>query len=125
MDKHIFNEDNGLWYELAGDYYLPCLTVPAEEKQSVGVWGQRHKRYLKKYRPALYNALLLSGKLNAYLAGIDQQAQDLMDTIMQQMAEAQEITETLKAADQMTWISKMNNIRASAMEVVDKDLIYA
>lgn len=125
MDKHIFNEDNGLWYELAGDYYLPCLTVPAEEKQSVGVWGQRHKRYLKKYRPALYNALLLSGKLNAYLAGIDQQAQDLMDTIMQQMAEAQEITETLKAADQMTWISKMNNIRASAMEVVDKELIYA
>lgn len=101
MDKHIFNEDNGLWYELAGDYYLPCLTVPAEEKQSVGVWGQRHKRYLKKYRPALYNALLLSGKLNAYLAGIDQQAQDLMDTIMQQMSEAQEITETLKAADQM------------------------
>ena len=124
MDKHIFNEDNGLWYELAGDYYLPCLTVPAEEKQSIGVWGQRHKRYLKEYRPALYNALLLSGKLNAYLAGIDQQAQDLMDTIIQQMAEAQEITETLKATDQMAWIGKMNNIRASAMEVVDKVLIY-
>lgn len=124
MDKHIFNEDNGLWYELAGDYYLPCLTVPAEEKQSVGVWGQRHKRYLKKYRPALYNALLLSGKLNAYLAGIDQQAQDLMDTIMQQMAEAQEITETMKATDQMAWIGKMNNIRVSAMEAVDKELIY-
>ena len=125
MDKYIFNEDNGLWYELSGDYYIPCLTVPAEEKQPVGVWGQRHKRYLKEYRPALYNALLLSGKLNAYLAGIDQQAQDLMDTIMQQMAEAQEITETLKAADQMTWIRKMNNIRASAMEVVDKEIIYA
>ena len=124
MDKHIFNEDNGLWYELAGDYYLPCLTVPAEEKQSVGVWGQRHKRYLKEYRPALYNALLLSGKLNAYLAGIDQQAQDLMDTIMQQMAEAQEITETMKATDQMAWIGKMNNIRVSAMEAVDKELIY-
>ena len=125
MDKYIFNEDNGLWYELSGDYYLPCLTVPAEEKQSVGVWGQRHKRYLKEYRPALYNALLLSGKLNAYLAGIDQQAQELMDTIIQQMAEAQEITEAMKAADQMTWIGKMNNIRASAMEVVDKELIYA
>ena len=125
MDKYIFNEDNGLWYELSGDYYIPCLTVPAEEKQPVGVWGQRHKRYLKEYRPALYNALLLSGKLNAYLAGIDQQAQDLMDTIMQQMAEAQEITETLKATDQMAWIGKMNNIRASAMEFVDKELIYA
>ena len=125
MDQYIFNEDNGLWYELSGDYYLPCLTVPAEEKQSVGVWGQRHKRYLKEYRPALYNALLLSGKLNAYLAGIDQQAQELMDTIIQQMAEAQEITEAMKAADQMTWIGKMNNIRASAMEVVDKEIIYA
>ena len=125
MDKYIFNEDNGLWYELSGDYYLPCLTVPAEEKQSVGVWGQRHKRYLKEYRPALYNALLLSGKLNAYLAGIDQQAQELRDTIIQQMAEAQEITEAMKAADQMTWIGKMNNIRASAMEVVDKEIIYA
>jgi len=124
MDKYIFNEDNGLWYELSGDYYLPCLTVPAEEKQSVGVWGQRHKRYLKEYRPALYNALLLSGKLNAYLAGIDQQAQELMDTIIQQMAEAQEITETMKATDQMAWIGKMNNIRVSAMEAVDKELIY-
>ena len=125
MDKFIFIEDNGLCYELSCDYYLPCLTVPAEEKQSVGVWGQRHKRYLKEYRPALYNALLLSGKLNAYLAGIDQQAQELMDTIIQQMAEAQEITEAMKAADQMTWIGKMNNIRASAMEVVDKEIIYA
>ena len=124
MDKYIFNEDNGLWYELTGDYYLPCLTVPAEEKQSVGVWGQRHKRYLKEYRPALYNALLLSGKLNAYLAGIDQQAQELMDTIIQQMAEAQEITETMKATDQMAWIGKMNNIRVSAMEAADKELIY-
>ena len=124
MDKYIFNEDNGLWYELSGDYYLPCLTVPAEEKQSVGVWGQRHKRYLKEYRPALYNALLLSGKLNAYLAGIDQQAQELMDTIIQQMAEAQEITETMKATDQMAWIGKMNNIRVRAMEAVDKELIY-
>ena len=124
MDKYIFNEDNGLWYELSGDYYLPCLTVPAEEKQSVGVWGQRHKRYLKEYRPALYNALLLSGKLNAYLAGIDQQAQELMDTIIQQMAEAQEITETMKATDQMAWIGKMNNIRVSAMEAVHTELIY-
>ena len=86
--------------------------------------GAAHKRYLKEYRPALYNALLLSGKLNAYLAGIDQQAQELMDTIIQQMAEAQEITETMKATDQMAWIGKMNNIRVSAMEAVDKELIY-
>ena len=99
MDKYIFNEDNGLWYELTGDYYLPCVTAPIEEKQSVSVWGQRHKRYPKEYRPALYNALLLSGNLNVYLASIDQQAQELMETIIQQMAEAQEATETLKATD--------------------------
>ena len=126
MDKYIYDNSNGLWYELQGDYYIPCLELPTEkEERHIGVWGQRHKRYLKEYRPALYNALLLSGKLNAYLAGIDQQAQELMDTIIQQMAEAQEITEAMKAADQMTWIGKMNNIRASAMEVVDKEIIYA
>ena len=101
MDKYIFNEKNGLRYELIGDYYFPCLTAPAEEEQPVGVWGQRHKRYLKEYRPALYNALLLSNKLNDYLADIDQQAQEMMDTIIQQMAEAQGITETMKAADSM------------------------
>ena len=124
MAKSIFEQLGGT-YEQQGDYLLPCLTVPAENEQPIGVWGQRHKRYLKEYRPALYNALLLSGKLNAYLAGIDQQAQELMDTIIQQMAEAQEITEAMKAADQLTWIGKMNNIRASAMEVVDKEIIYA
>ena len=89
MDKCIFDEDNGLWYELIGDYYLPCLTVPAEEEQAVGVWGQRHKRYLKEYRPALYNALLLSGKLNGYLADIDQQAQEMAETLIQKTAERQ------------------------------------
>ena len=123
MTKSIFEQLGGT-YEQQGDYLLPCLTVPAKNEQPIGVWGQRHKRYLKEYRPALYNALLLSGKLNAYLAGIDQQAQELMDTIIQQMAEAQEITETMKATDQMAWIGKMNNIRVSAMEAVDKELIY-
>ena len=107
MDKYIFNETNGLWYELIGDYYFPCLTVPAEKEPLVGVWGQRHKRYLKEYRPALYNALLLSGKLNGYLANIDRQAQEQFDTIIQQMAEAQGITEALKATNQMVWVGSM------------------
>ena len=124
MEKYIFDETNGLWYELAGDYYFPCLTVPAEEEQPVGVWGQRHKRYLKKYRPALYNALLLSGKLNNYLADIDQQAQEMMNVIVQQMVQAQGITEVLKITDQMAWTGKMNNIQASAMEIVSKEIIY-
>ena len=124
MDKYIFNETNGLWYELVGDYYFPCLTVPAEEKQSVGVWGQRHKRYLKEYRLCLYNALLLSGKLNSYLADIDQQAQERLDTIIEQMALSQGITEALKAADQMAWVKRMNNIRSGAAEVVNIEIIY-
>ena len=125
MDKYIFNETNGLWYELVGDYYFPCLTVPAEEEQPVGVWGQRHKRYLKEHRPALYNALLLSGKLSNYLADIDRQAQEMLDTTIWQMTQAQGITEALKANNQMAWVGKMNNIRASAVEIVEQKIIYA
>lgn len=125
MDKYIFDKNNGLWYELVDDYYLPCLTVPAEEEQPVGVWGLRHRRYLKEYRPSFYNALLLSGKLNGYLADIDQRAQELFDTIIQQMALAQGITERLKATDQMAWVGKMNNLRASATEFVNTEIIYS
>ena len=125
MDKYIFNENNGLWYELVGYYYFPCLAVPAEEEQPIGVWGQRHKRYLKEHRPALYNALLLSGKLDSYLADIDQQAQEMMNLIVQQMAQAQGITEALKSTDQMAWVGKMNNIQASATEIVNEEIIYA
>ena len=102
----------------------PYLTVPAGEEQPVGVWGQRHKRYIKEYRLALYNALLLNGNLNIYLANIDQRAQELFDTIIQQMAHAQGITETLKATDQMVWVGKMNNLRASAREIVNNEIIF-
>ncbi len=125
MDKYIFNETNGLWYELIGDYYFPCLTVPAEEEQPVGVWGQWHRRYLKEHRKALYISLQLSGKLNGYLADIDQQAQEMLDSMIEQMIQAQGITEVLKATDQMTWVGRMNNIQASAMEIVNKKIIYA
>ena len=101
------------------------LTVPAEEGQPVGVLGQRHKRYLKEHRPALYNALLLSGKLSNYLADIDRQAQEMLDTTIWQMTQAQGITEALKANNQMAWVGKMNNIRASAVEIVEQKIIYA
>lgn len=122
MDKYIFDKNNGLWYELIGDYYFPCLTVPAEE-QPVGIWGQRHRQYLKNHRSALYNALLLSGKLNSYLADIDRQAKKMMDTIIRQMAEAQGITEALKVANQMEWVSQMNSIRDIAKEIVYSEFI--
>lgn len=125
MDKYIFDETNGLWYELVDDYYFPCLTVPPEEEQPVGIWGQRHKRYIKEYRKARYTSLLLSGRLNSYLADIDQQAQERLDTIIQQMTQAQGITEALKATDQMAWVGRVNNIRASATEIVNKEIIYA
>ncbi len=125
MDKYIFNENNGLWYELVGDYYFPCLAVPAEEEQPVGVWGQRHKRYLKEHRPALYNALLLSGKLDSYLADIDQQAQEMMNSLVHQLARAQGVTETLKDVEQMVWVGSMNNILESATEIVNTQIIYA
>ena len=124
MDKCVFNETNGLWYELIGDYYLPCLTVPAEDEQPVGIWGQRHKQYLKERRPALYNALLLSGKLNSYLADIDQREQEMMDTFIQQMSEAQGIKETLKETDPMKWVGFMNCCKAQVEEIIFSDLIY-
>lgn len=123
MDKYFFDKNNGLWYELVGDYYFPCLTVPAEEP-SISVWGQRYKRYLKHYRSALYNALLLSGELPNYLADIDRQKQEMLDTITRQMSKAQGITEALKAVDPMAWVGQMNSIQACAREIIDKEIIY-
>ena len=124
MARTIFEEMGGT-YTQVGDYLLPNLELPEEEQQPIGVWGQRHRRYLKEHRRASYATLLTSGKLNSYLADIDQQAQERLDTIIEQMARSQGITEALKAADQMTWVGKMNNIQASAMEIVNSELIYA
>lgn len=124
MEKYIYNESNGLWYERQGDYYIPCLSLPEEEDQPIGLWGQRHLRYIREYHKALYSSLLLSGELNRYLADIDQQAQERLDTIIQQMAQAQGVTEALKAADPMAWVGLMNNIAANAREIVNNELIY-
>ena len=124
MDKYIFNETNGLWYELVGDYYLPCLTVPAEEEQSVGVWSQRHLRYIRKHHKALYTGLQLSGKLNGYLADINRQARDMFLRLVGQMTERKGVTEQLKAEHQVKWVGFMNNITDRAREVVNAKLIY-
>lgn len=125
MEKYIYDESNGLWYELQGDYYIPCLTVSAQEDRPIGIWGQRHLRYIKKERKALYTELLTSGRLNAYLADINEQAEEQMLLLTKQIAEREGVTEQLKSQDQMLWVQRMNNIRDRAMEIVNHNLIYA
>ena len=124
MEKIIYDEKNGLWYELQGDYYIPCLKLPEEEQQPIGVWGQRHLRYIKQNRKVLYLNLLTSGKLNGYLADIDKQAEDMLSRLVKQMVECGGVTEQLKADNQMEWVGRMNNIRSKATEVVNNELIY-
>ena len=124
MDKYIYDEKNGLWYELQGDYYLPCLKLPKEESRHIGVWGQRHLRYLKQHRKGLYSELLISGKLNDYLADLNEQAEAMLSRLVKQLSEKEGVTEALKAENQMLWVQRMNNIRSAAMESVANDLIY-
>ena len=125
MDKYILDESNGLWYELQGDYYIPCLTLSAEEERPIGIWGQRYKRYLKEYKNVTYTTLLISGKLNSYLVDINEQAQERLETLIEQMKQAQGVTEQLKAENAFEWIGRMNNIRACAVEIVNTEIIYA
>lgn len=123
MEKYIYNEKNGLWYELQGDYYLPCLKLPEEPEVHIGVWGQRHWHYLKTHRRALYTSLLTSGKLNSYLADIDRQAEEMFFRLVKQMAGAENITVGLKTTDTMVWTGIMNNIRNCAAEIVKAKMI--
>ena len=111
-------------YTQIGDYLLPDLKLPEEDQQPIGVWEQRHRCYLKEHRRATYAALLTSGKLNSYLADIDRQAEEMFLRLVKQMAEAKGVTETLKAANQMEWVDRMNSIRSRAMEIVNSELIY-
>ena len=122
MDKYIYNEKNGLWYEL--HYYLPCLKLSEERTAYIGVWGQRHLRYLKQYHKVRYYILLTSGKLNSYLADIDRQAEEMFPRLVKELAEKEGVTEAIKAENQMLWVQKMNDIRNAAMEVVSSELIY-
>ncbi len=124
MEKYIYDKNNGLWYELQGDYYIPCLTVPAQVERPIGIWGQRHLRYIKAERKALYTELLTSGKLNTYLADINEHATEQMLLLAKQMANREGITELLKAQDQMLWVQRMNNIRDRALEIINHELIY-
>ena len=124
MEKRIYNEQTGISYTLQGDYYLPDLALPEQEDKPIGLWGQRHLRYIKQHRKILYINLLTSGKLNGYLANIDKQAEDMFFRLMEQIAEREGVTEQLKADNQIEWVARMNNIRSRATEIVNHDLIY-
>lgn len=125
MEKQIYDEKNGLWYELHGDYYLPCLPVPAQDVRPIGIWDQRNLRYIKTKCKPLYTELLASGILNTYLADINIQATELMLRLTKQTAKRVGVNEQLKAQDQMLWVKQVNSIRDRAMEIVNHDLIYA
>src|SRR5699024_4842045 len=125
MDKYIYDDKNGLWYELQGDYYIPCLILPDEKEQPIGLWGQRHLRYLKEYRRATYITLLTSGRLNDYLADIDRQAQKRSFLLTKQIAEQENVNEQLKEDNAMLWVQKMNEIQSRVRDMIFSEIIYA
>ena len=123
MEKTIF-EKNGGEFERQGDYLIPCLALPPEEEQPIGTWRQRHLDYLKQCRKVTYTNLLTSGRLNAYLADIDKQAQERFERLIEGMKQAQGITERLKEENALEWLGRMNNIRACTREIVNEEIIY-
>lgn len=125
MEKYIFDKSNGLWYELQGDYYIPCLVLEEADVQPIGMWGRRHLSYLREHRPVLYTSLVLSGKLHSHLTEVANRATEMLDRLVKQMAEREGITEDLKAQDQMAWVGAMNSIRNRAEEIVNAEVIFA
>ena len=124
MKKHITDEKTGISYTLHGEFYLPDLELPAqEEEHPIGIWGQRHLRYIREHRKALYTGLFLDRKLNGYLADLNEQAEDMFFRLVNELAEKEGITETLKAENQMLWVRRMNAVRETAAEIVNNDLI--
>ena len=124
MEKFIYDENNGLWYELQGDYYIPCLKLPDEDQKEFGVWGMRHLDYLKQHRKTTYNRLQTEGKLNSYLYEINAQAEEMFETLITKFKQSEGITEQLKASNQLEWVARMNNIRSRATEIVNNEMIY-
>ena len=125
MEKYIYNNSNGLWYELHGDYYMPCLVIPEEEVHTIGIWGRKHQQYLREHRPIIYSNLILSGKLYSYLADIDTQARNKLDLLVIQLAEKEGINDQLKEQNQLAWVRAMNNSHNRAEEIILKELMFA
>ena len=123
MEKYLFDEKNGLWYELVSDYYLPCVTAPVIDE--LDTWGRLRLRHLREHQNGIYTGMLLSGKLEAHLAEVNARAEEIFERLVAEMAEDEGITEELKAVDQMTWVQQMNGIRSRAAEIVREELIYA
>ncbi|MBS6261952.1 MAG: TnpV protein [Clostridium sp.] len=125
MEKYIYDNSNSLWYELYGNYYLPCLVIPEEEIHTIGIWGRKHQHYLRQHRSMVYTVLVLSGKLYSYLAEIDTQVRNKLDLLVIQLAEKEGINDQLKEQNQLAWVRAMNNIRNRAEEIILKELIFA
>ena len=123
MEEFITDERTGLRYELVGDYYL-IAGEDEPEGRAIGIWGQRHLRYIRKHKTSLYAEVLTTGKLNDYLADLNEQAEAMLSRLVKQLSEKEGVTEALKAENQMLWVQRMNNIRSAAMEIVANDLIY-
>ncbi|MBO5358021.1 MAG: TnpV protein [Clostridia bacterium] len=125
MEKVIYDEKNGLWYELQGDYYIPCLKLPDEERVEIGVWGMRHLEYIKHHRKGFYTSLLIGCELNRYLADVNMRAEEMFDTLISQYKISEGVTEKLKAENQMEWVGRMNNIKQRVVEIINEEIIYA
>ena len=124
MKKHIYDESNGLWYELIGDYYIPVLTLSSEEQRPIGKWGRMHRDYLEQHHPIRFNDLILSGQLWTYLADLNEQAQERLSLIVEQLKTAEGVAEDLKETDLMAWVGAMNSIRNRAEEIILHEMIY-
>lgn len=121
MKKYIYNEKNGLHYELIGDYYYPCLTAP--EPPCIGIWGMRRLKHLREHHKILYQTLFYTEKLKAHLEEVDQSAEEMFEQLLKQLSAIEGVTEELKATDQMVWVARMNSIRHRVTEIVNAELI--
>lgn len=124
MEKYVYQKDIDLWYVLQGDFYIPCLALNEPRTTPIGMWGRKHLQYIKEYRPAFYNSLLMTGKLNRYLSEIDDQATEMLEQLVKRLAEKGCVTEQLKTQNQMAWVQRMNNIRNTAEEIVSAEVIF-
>ena len=122
MEKYIYDESNGLWYERDGDYYIPCLKLL---EANIGIWGERYLTYIRGHKKLLHTKLMINGTLYTHLAEINQQAEDMFSELVNQMKAREDITEQLKAENQLEWVRRMNNIRSRANEIIYNELIYA